>query len=313
MESGRTPLLERSVPERLMASRSISTAQLEPGTFDVRYSYIEARPLTVSLRSFNLRIRGEVMLPPHVPMLYMTADKHSNARVHGATMDSGSIATTSTFIDMVTGGVATFYGVSIDEQSLMCEFSTAPDAIALVENVQSINLIQDPIRAARLRAFFDQLFASDNPPQEALMSRDRPAKSIYGALIPLLASSVDNIDRHAVEPSKCFTRRLSAVRACEAYIRDHFDASITLLDLGRVAGMRSRSLINAFAAVTGLSPIEYLRRLRLTGVHNALLRADKRRTRIIDVAADWGFWHLGHFIEAYRAMFGESPSQTLST
>jgi AraC family transcriptional regulator, ethanolamine operon transcriptional activator len=35
------------------------------------------------------------------------------------------------------------------------------------------------------------------------------------------------------------------------------------------------------------------------------------RTRIIGVATDWGFWHMGHFARDYRAMFGESPSRTL--
>jgi AraC family transcriptional regulator, ethanolamine operon transcriptional activator len=295
-----------------MASRSVTMAQLEPGTFEARYSVIDARLLTVSRRSMNLRVRGEVVLPPHSPLLYMAADRRTDARVHGTPMDYGSIVTTNSFLDMVTGGPSTFYSVTIDERLLAREYSTVPDALSLIENVQSINLIHDPIRARRLRSFFEQLFRSHDEPQAAMVSRDWPAERIFGAFIPLLASSVDHIDRHVVEPSRCFTRRLSAVRACEAYIREYCDSSITLLDLGRVSGMRSRSLINAFAAVTGLSPMEYLRRLRLTGVHNVLLRADRPRTRIIDVAADWGFWHLGHFIEAYRAMFGETPSQTLA-
>jgi AraC family transcriptional regulator, ethanolamine operon transcriptional activator len=42
-----------------------------------------------------------------------------------------------------------------------------------------------------------------------------------------------------------------------------------------------------------------------------LLRADPRSTRVIDVATEWGFWHMGHFAHDYRVMFGEAPSQTL--
>ena len=35
------------------------------------------------------------------------------------------------------------------------------------------------------------------------------------------------------------------------------------------------------------------------------------RTKVQDIAARWGFWHLGHFVTDYRRMFGELPSQTL--
>jgi AraC family ethanolamine operon transcriptional activator len=29
-----------------------------------------------------------------------------------------------------------------------------------------------------------------------------------------------------------------------------------------------------------------------------------------DIAARWGFWHLSHFANDYRRMFGELPSET---
>jgi AraC family transcriptional regulator, ethanolamine operon transcriptional activator len=93
-------------------------------------------------------------------------------------------------------------------------------------------------------------------------------------------------------------------------MREHTGETITLLDLCQVSQMRSRSLINAFEAIRGLSPMEYLKRLRLSGVRRALQLANKE-TRIIDIATDWGFWHMGHFSKYYQAMFGELPSQTL--
>jgi AraC family transcriptional regulator, ethanolamine operon transcriptional activator len=94
-------------------------------------------------------------------------------------------------------------------------------------------------------------------------------------------------------------------------MRENLDKSLTILDLSRLCRMRARSLINAFEAVTGYSPMDYLKKLRLSEVHRTLLRADASRTRIINVATDWGFWHMGHFARDYRAMFGESPSRTL--
>jgi AraC family ethanolamine operon transcriptional activator len=139
-----------------------------------------------------------------------------------------------------------------------------------------------------------------------------PAQRVYGTLLPLVAAALERFDTHKVEASKCLTKRLAAVRLCESYIREHCSEAVTLLDLSRISGMTSRSLTNAFEAVAGLSPVDYLRRLRLSGAHNALLLANKKNTKVTEVATAWGFWHMGHFTYYYRKMFGETPSQTLA-
>ncbi len=33
-------------------------------------------------------------------------------------------------------------------------------------------------------------------------------------------------------------------------------------------------------------------------------------TTVTEVALRWGFYHLGRFAQEYRALFGQSPSQT---
>ena len=44
---------------------------------------------------------------------------------------------------------------------------------------------------------------------------------------------------------------------------------------------------------------------------NARLKAAPPDARIIDMAFDLGFTHLGRMAGAYRAKFGETPSATL--
>jgi AraC family ethanolamine operon transcriptional activator len=134
------------------------------------------------------------------------------------------------------------------------------------------------------------------------------------ALLPLLADAVAGGGSGAtVERSLSLNRRVAAVRVCEAYMREHLDKTVTLVDLSEVSGLRLRSLINAFQAVTGFSPMAYFKRQRLNGVRQALQHPHPTRTRVIDVATAWGFWHMGHFTADYREMFGESPSETLRT
>lgn len=302
-------LLERSALEGTYKMPSVAWAQLEPGPFEVRYGVVNAELVELSVRHMSTGFTIEADVAPHKFMLGLLANPRTQARWFGTAVDGSHIGVSATSIALSTAGASSFYQLTIDEETLLRLYPKAADVLALIEKVQSVNLARDPINARRLRAHMECLFSADQKARGA--SVRPPLRNIYGTLIPLLASAIEGLDSHLLERSKCLNRRLAAVRKCEAFMREHVDATVTLLDLSQVSGMRSRSLINAFEATTGFSPMDYLKRLRLNGVHRALQRANKMRTRIIDVATDWGFWHMGHFTTEYRAMFGETPSQTL--
>lgn len=62
-----------------------------------------------------------------------------------------------------------------------------------------------------------------------------------------------------------------------------------------------------------MSPMAFLRRVRLHRVHQAL-RANTRGTTTVSAEAlKWGFWHFGDFSKDYKNCFGESPSDTLGS
>jgi transcriptional regulator GlxA family with amidase domain len=87
----------------------------------------------------------------------------------------------------------------------------------------------------------------------------------------------------------------------------------TVDELAGAAGVSVRSLQQAFRRHTGRTPTEYLRNLRLTGVHGDLIEADPQVATVADVAQRWGLTHLGRFAAAYRARFGVNPSTTLQS
>ena len=70
-------------------------------------------------------------------------------------------------------------------------------------------------------------------------------------------------------------------------------------------------LSTAIRKSTGLSPLVFLRNLRLEQVRSILLNGNSS-TSVIDVAAKYGFSSRGHFSRYYKDLFGELPSQTLS-
>jgi AraC family transcriptional regulator, ethanolamine operon transcriptional activator len=280
---------------------SISWAQLERGKLDIEYRVAQVGPLVISSRTSNLAFQVRAALQPGRTVVGIVESLRSGARWFGQEVDARTIAVRRDELDIRTMAGATVSGIAVDHQELQAHFPDSLDASDLFDRLNQNRVSHDPVAAARLRSAVRSICFGEAPPE----------RTISGTLVPLLAASLSRLENYAVERSAATNRRFAAVRACEIYMRDHLDTSLTILDLSCVCQMRSRTLINAFEAITGFGPMEYLKRLRLSAVHRALGHADRSRTRIIDVATEWGFWHMGHFARDYRIMFGESPSQTL--
>lgn len=265
--------------------------------------------LRVTRRRFNLGFKGEVELLAGKSLVGIAVGEHARVRWFGREVGEEHVAATPSTVHLSTGGPVTFYSATLDASELQRRYPHAPDIVTLLEACQAVRLEQNPIYARLIRAFLEGLFYGQT--RSSGVASATPSGTVGGTLLPLLAGAVDGPDGVSVEGSRHLSRRVAAVRTCEAFMRAHLAAEVTLLGLSQVSGIRVRSLINAFEAVTGLSPMVYLKRLRLSGARQALRHANKMQTRIIDVATDWGFWHMGHFASTYRAMFGETPSETL--
>lgn len=294
------PDLDQSALLSLVAS-SVSWAQLGQGDLDVAYRVVDDGPLRVSLRRANLAFQLQARIESTRVTVAAVATPGSNTRWSGAPFDRECIAVNRNELDIRTTGPVTVSAIAVETSELQAAFPQSADAADLADKLTKTGVLRKPLDSTRLRAAV----------RSVCLSERRAPRSICGALVPLLATTLDDFDGYSVERSQRLNARFAAVRACESYMRQHLDATVTLLELSQMVRMRSRSLINAFEAVTGYSPMDYLKRLRLSGARRALQRAKQLPIRIIDVAADWGFWHMGHFTASYRSMFGETPSQTL--
>ena len=86
---------------------------------------------------------------------------------------------------------------------------------------------------------------------------------------------------------------------------------LTLNDLTTNLFSSKTVLSTAIKKSTGLSPLVFLRNLRLEQVRSSLLDPDSS-TSVIEVASKYGFSSRGHFSRYYKNLFGELPSETLS-
>jgi AraC family ethanolamine operon transcriptional activator len=109
---------------------------------------------------------------------------------------------------------------------------------------------------------------------------------------------------------KASAARRVAVRLAREYIHARLSEPLPLSELCRHSGLKARTLENGFREVTGLTPIAYIRSLRLNVARRAILDDSTRQRSISDIAMDNGFWHLSQFATDYRKLFGETPTNT---
>ena len=125
-------------------------------------------------------------------------------------------------------------------------------------------------------------------------------------LISTLASIVSSSPA-ASRPLPVAARRLADL---EDWIEANLAEGISLGRLCEFARVGERSLQLAFRARRGMSPMRFVAERRLA-VANQWISSAADGEDVTAIATKLGFTHLGRFSVAYRAAFGESPSQTL--
>lgn len=80
--------------------------------------------------------------------------------------------------------------------------------------------------------------------------------------------------------------KIDAVQLHAGYIVSHLDGEITLEALGQTAGYSSFYCIRIFKELTGKTPFDYIRALRLTRAAQTLRDSGER---VLDVALESGF------------------------
>ena len=106
------------------------------------------------------------------------------------------------------------------------------------------------------------------------------------------------------------TEQTLAVQRMQDYIEEHLMDEITLADLARASLFSPWHAHRLFHQLTGYTPAEYIRRLRLS---RSALRLKAGGLRVTDAAFELGFGSVDGYQRAFRREFGCNPGEYIRT
>ncbi|KWI48387.1 AraC family transcriptional regulator [Burkholderia pseudomultivorans] len=220
-------------------------------------------------------------------------------------------------IVIARGGVP-FEVHSPDDMSLICVVVDAA-LMQQIEDAAGVRLddgayrrgVVDMPGAARMRAslqiatLLERMLAAPDAFADARAQRELRGE-IGNVLVDLLTYGMP-----AQPHGLTHACRADIVRRVHDYVIEHPEAPVDILSLCTQLRVSRRTMQNSFQSVVQTGPLNYVRSLRLAQVRRLLLDTRQADLSIADAAAGWGFIHLGHFANAYKAQFGELPSTTV--
>jgi AraC-like DNA-binding protein len=136
-----------------------------------------------------------------------------------------------------------------------------------------------------------------------------PAKAIAGSITDALLTC---LTQGRARPDRAALRRHRQIVArFEDALLERPEEMLSLSAICGAVGVAERTLSLACHEFLGQSAMQYARGRRLDLVRLRLLASVPAQTQVTSVAMHYGFWELGRFAQAYRARFGERPSDTL--
>jgi AraC-like DNA-binding protein len=101
-----------------------------------------------------------------------------------------------------------------------------------------------------------------------------------------------------------------AIRTAIEIVEEEAHLPTTVTELAARTHVSVRALQQGFHRHLGVSPMTYLRGVRLSRAHQMLLESDPSSSTVASVARRWGFSNLGRFAAAHADRYGEAPSET---
>lgn len=90
------------------------------------------------------------------------------------------------------------------------------------------------------------------------------------------------------------------------HIHDNYNKSLDMDSLARICDMSVSSFHNHFKIITSHTPLQYIKKIRLTKAKDLLIKYDYKA---VDVANELGYDNPSHFSRDFKSYFGYSPKE----
>lgn len=294
--------------EEAQLEKSRRYVQIEPGPFQAELIVLQSPTVQIFRERLDAGVRVEAAPPRHLVPLGIALAIEGSARFCGVDV------VPDTFMQ-ASGGQWDFHSTrAIDYISCVFDRERFEQAVldltdrpARPEWLESRVRISSPDAVRALARRLVRLLGC-SALHPATMS-DGVSREIESELLQLATAGLLGAEEGpSVETAAC--RRRALRRALEL-LEEEGEPFPTIPELCRWAGVGQRTLEYAFRDELGVTPVRYLKLLRLNRANRLLRGASPSKGAVTSVAFACGFTELGRFAVDYRRHFGESPSQTL--
>lgn len=296
-----------------MRGASIEVFQIGSGMLRCELSHIDLDKSSVHYNELSISSRGIGDMPSGRGGIVIT-DTNPDGHFNGRVLAGNAMLyypPGSEFCGTTTG-VYRDWNITFDveEWARSCAALGVPDAEPLC--AQRRLLKPDDATLDSLRVFVQSL-EQNLRQNHAAINMPATRHSLHKHLIDLLSQATVSALQEPFYGARSGVSQSITVRRAEEFLQANSHEPVTLNDLCAAMNVSERTLRYAFGSVMGISPIAYLRVLRLNRVRRAIQNPLQVPEKVYEVAFQNGFTHLGRFSRDYKLLFGELPSVTLAS
>lgn len=282
---------------------------LSGGAFSGFLDHVQLPGLRLVRETTNRALRQHGEMNPDCCGFALAHRQDGEARFSGQRLDAESVMIgRCDELDLCSPPGFELMGSVVDRALLDTLAERLYDRAPPVWLAQRVVLHFDPATMQAVRRTLARAFEALDAAPELLNDPAAAAQLRDDILLAWLDALPEEVDLRQLKSTEA--RRRVVRRACELMMLRP-DEPLSMLQVCSRIGASQRKLNYCFQETLGLSPARYLRAVRLNGVRRALKHPPPSGAAVQDIAAHWGFWHLGQFATDYKRQFGELPSQTL--
>ena len=278
----------------------IKPLAMRPGFVDTRVSGVQAM-------SWDYYVASSPQI--YEPSLVILAQGSKLARLGPRTLEygAGHYLVQALSVPFMCETFATpqepMYGVAVSiDRAVLSELvqamGAAPGLLVKAQTPESMTSakLDQPMRESVERL----LQCLHNPLDAQVLGRERVREVLYAALRGPQAGVL----RALVEQQGHFAR----IGAALQHLRDHYDEALSVDELARCANMSASTFHEHFKRSTLLSPVQYLKRVRLLKAQQMLIGEGMG---VAQVAHKVGYQSTSQFSREYKRYFERNPGQEI--